>query len=1028
MTILYVNTGTSPNKGDGDTLRVAFNKINANFAQVANIINPWFLTSSTGATVVLNDNGPTGGLALNTGTWIQMAGQSGGMVLGTENTEFSDSTSSFIFSWGNAGDMVVTSIESGSGVILSDAFGSAVTVGPVKSTTGLWPGGSAGTVKITAGASTTTSTWIFDELGSLTAPGSIIPNADSLYNLGSPSKQWKDLYVSSGTIWIGGVPLTVNTANSTLVIGTGSTSANLATEEFVRSYSGTGDLQFGGTTIYNSSTVSIETGDPHFWWAEFGNYAQTNTSTFGVGVSHDVDGNLWVYGSVIGDSESASETLALKYDPTGKFIWQVEYKDSEINSGACVSNDVITFDNDGNAYYLANDEENNYTYIGRMDANGNTINQEVFYLNGWAVDMVFDHNNYMCLAGGIYGDGYDIAQVTKVDENYHIIWSVGLDCGSESYGQGLTVDSSGNIYTVVYLQSETATGIIKLDTNGNIIWQNIIDINGAPNAEGWAIGVNDGYLYALAQDRNDGSVLVTKLDLDGNLIWQKSFDIAIEYNVQGYDLNFDSDGNIYVTGPASLPYECIWIAKLEPSAGDIIWQHSLATPDDTTTQNMYWWYGHRQADVYQDRIAVTGFTGYNVQVSTSSETAFVFVAQLPTDGSLLGSYKNIVYSDVTEALSTWTNTATYTISTAGFTTSTVSISGNTGTFSSSTAIINASATLTSFSEHLGIEWTFDSTGTVTFPKHATIHDGTDQFSLLMPSNKDVLIGTNNGTTSTDFVWTFNAAGSITLPNGSAVDDGGAYFGLYAGIPDKNVLIRTNGGANQDWVFNSTGTLTLPNECSIGGGDVSKGIALTTDRGTVLFGNHPEPGAPSHFHIMKDNYGSVDLFFGDDFNFLQLPGYDSDQLGVNIGTNSRYDSATQYNWRFGTDGSTLFPGKINYATTANTISTISNAVEIDLSMSIVKLIPTTGSTGLYHLSDGVEGQFLHIVPANSFDSSEYTGINIDNCRYVNGGGINEGAGNYWLPFYKVSYNGNSGSAVITLIFTNGHWNLPHAAFD
>ena len=216
MTILYVNTGTSPNKGDGDTLRVAFNKINANFAQVANIINPWFLTSSTGATVVLNDNGPTGGLALNTGTWIQMAGQSGGMVLGTENTEFSDSTSSFIFSWGNAGDMVVTSIESGSGVILSDAFGSAVTVGPVKSTTGLWPGGSAGTVKITAGASTTTSTWIFDELGSLTAPGSIIPNADSLYNLGSPSKQWKDLYVSSGTIWIGGVPLTVNTANSTL--------------------------------------------------------------------------------------------------------------------------------------------------------------------------------------------------------------------------------------------------------------------------------------------------------------------------------------------------------------------------------------------------------------------------------------------------------------------------------------------------------------------------------------------------------------------------------------------------------------------------------------------------------------------------------------------------------------------------------------------------------------------------------------------------------------------------------------------
>jgi len=31
MTILYINTGTSANKGDGDSLRTAFNKINANF-------------------------------------------------------------------------------------------------------------------------------------------------------------------------------------------------------------------------------------------------------------------------------------------------------------------------------------------------------------------------------------------------------------------------------------------------------------------------------------------------------------------------------------------------------------------------------------------------------------------------------------------------------------------------------------------------------------------------------------------------------------------------------------------------------------------------------------------------------------------------------------------------------------------------------------------------------------------------------------------------------------------------------------
>ena len=38
MTIQFINTGTSPNSGDGDSLRFAFNKINNNFAELNNLI------------------------------------------------------------------------------------------------------------------------------------------------------------------------------------------------------------------------------------------------------------------------------------------------------------------------------------------------------------------------------------------------------------------------------------------------------------------------------------------------------------------------------------------------------------------------------------------------------------------------------------------------------------------------------------------------------------------------------------------------------------------------------------------------------------------------------------------------------------------------------------------------------------------------------------------------------------------------------------------------------------------------------
>ncbi len=38
MTIYYINTGTGPNAGNGDSLRVAFTKVNANFAEIANTL------------------------------------------------------------------------------------------------------------------------------------------------------------------------------------------------------------------------------------------------------------------------------------------------------------------------------------------------------------------------------------------------------------------------------------------------------------------------------------------------------------------------------------------------------------------------------------------------------------------------------------------------------------------------------------------------------------------------------------------------------------------------------------------------------------------------------------------------------------------------------------------------------------------------------------------------------------------------------------------------------------------------------
>jgi hypothetical protein len=49
--------------------------------------------------------------------------------------------------------------------------------------------------------------WEFGANGQLTAAGDIVPDTDNTYNLGSPSRQWHHLYVSTGSIYLGNIKL-----------------------------------------------------------------------------------------------------------------------------------------------------------------------------------------------------------------------------------------------------------------------------------------------------------------------------------------------------------------------------------------------------------------------------------------------------------------------------------------------------------------------------------------------------------------------------------------------------------------------------------------------------------------------------------------------------------------------------------------------------------------------------------------------------------------------------------------------------
>lgn len=109
------------------------------------------------------------------------------------------------------------------------------------------------------------------------------------------------------------------------------------------------------------------------------------------------------------------------------------------------------------------------------------------------------------------------------------------------------------------------------------------------------------------------------------------------------------------------------------------------------------------------------------------------------------------------------------------------------------------------------------------------------------------------------------------------------------------------------------------------------------------------------------------------------------------------------------------------------------IALDLTKLVNKIIPqTSGDNDQYTLADGIEGQIMYVVAGGDL-SAEYTSMKFANARYRDTSGNIVEASNvaFWLPFGG-SLTGESQNTAyntsVTLIFTDGYWNLPHSIFD
>lgn len=393
--------------------------------------------------------------------------------------------------------------------------------------------------------------------------------------------------------------------------------------------------------------LQVSGGGEDYWIATL---TRTSYITNFYGVAVDSSDNIIAVGRTSGDGAGNYDGLIVKYDSSGQILWQKTLGDNLADNLWRVA--VDSSDNiyvSGYAVFASRD-----MLLAKIASDG-TLS---WYrgLGGSVSDesrgIVIDSSGDIIIGG--YGEPYgstsDIySYLVKYNSSGSVQWERGMGSSNDTlYGQGVDVDSSGNIYLAAYgtQVGSTADGFLqKVSSTGSSVWGRqitsgvhvandyffdvAVDSSGNPIAAGYTYG----------QGQGDSDLLVAKYNSSGVIQWQKVYGTSgIEWQRQ---ITLDSSDNIYTSGRYSggSGYE-ILLVKLN-SSGVIQWAKTIGNPSYS-----------------EDAWGITLDSNDNIVIAG---TAYVganggLVARFPSGGPENGTYGDFTIADVSLTEATGTRT------------------------------------------------------------------------------------------------------------------------------------------------------------------------------------------------------------------------------------------------------------------------------------------------------------------------------------------------------------------------------------
>lgn len=273
----------------------------------------------------------------------------------------------------------------------------------------------------------------------------------------------------------------------------------------------------------------------------------------------DRSGNIYVSGST-GVAGEGLQMILIKYKPDGSTIW-VRYFGGAFNHSD--GSTAMLKDKFDNIYLTGYTTTSTFSALDiatlKFDSSGALLWSNIFS-NGVGIDdypyaISIDSSLNVFVSGFTYGGGRD-GLLIKMNSNGVQQWFSTYRSFSNYSDEAYSVcaDFNGNSY-IALLASDTGNGnigIIKYDPNGTMLWMN--KYRGPVNSFDYPSRVirddlNNIYIIGTTQGiTNEDNFVTLKYDQYGNKLWEAIYDGDANGQDYGYDIAFDNNWYVIVTG------------------------------------------------------------------------------------------------------------------------------------------------------------------------------------------------------------------------------------------------------------------------------------------------------------------------------------------------------------------------------------------------------------------------------------------------------------------------------------------------